>query len=107
MHDDRPVHYPDSRIAVLDPRFAKYPPRGIRGVGGERATDWGLSLKEYTQTANEQTLVFPLIETIEGGEALDAILDVPGVDGIFFGPADYSSSCGHVGEWEGPGVAEI
>src|SRR5437762_299300 len=24
LHDDRPVHYPDSRIAVLDPRFAKY-----------------------------------------------------------------------------------
>jgi 2-keto-3-deoxy-L-rhamnonate aldolase RhmA len=28
------------------------------------------------------------------------------VDAIQFGPADYSSSAGHLGEWEGPGVAE-
>src|SRR5262249_48724615 len=25
-------------------RFAKYPPRGVRGVGGERATNWGMGL---------------------------------------------------------------
>ncbi len=87
-------------------RFAKYPPWGIRGVGGERATQWGLSLNEYTRKANDETLVIPLIETVEGGAALDAILDAPGVDAIFLGPADYSSSCGHVGEWEAPGVAE-
>jgi 2-keto-3-deoxy-L-rhamnonate aldolase RhmA len=87
-------------------RFAKYPPWGIRGVGGERATRWGADLKGYTQVANEQTMVIPLMETVAAGEAIDAILDVPGVDAIFFGPADYSSSAGHLGEWEGPGVAE-
>ena len=31
---------------------------------------------------------------------------MPGVDCIYFGPADYSSSAGHLGQWEGPGVAE-
>jgi 2-keto-3-deoxy-L-rhamnonate aldolase RhmA len=25
---------------------------------------------------------------------------------IFFGPADLSASYGHLGEWEGPGIAE-
>jgi 2-keto-3-deoxy-L-rhamnonate aldolase RhmA len=46
------------------------------------------------------------METVAAGEAIDAILDVPGVDAIYFGPADYSASAGHLGEWEGPGVAE-
>lgn len=87
-------------------RFAKYPPWGIRGVGGERATQWGMNLKGYTQAANRETMVIPLVETVAAGEAIDAILDVRGVDSIFFGPADYSSSAGYLGEWEGPGVAE-
>jgi 2-keto-3-deoxy-L-rhamnonate aldolase RhmA len=86
-------------------RFAKYPPRGIRGVGGERATLWGMKLRECTGRANAETMVIPLMETVEAGEKIDAILDVPGVDAIQFGPADYSSSSGHLGEWEGPGVA--
>ena len=87
-------------------RFAKYPPWGIRGVGGERATGWGMQLRSATRAANEETLVIPLMETVAAGEAIDAILDVPGVDAIYFGPADYSASAGHLGEWEGPGVAE-
>jgi 2-keto-3-deoxy-L-rhamnonate aldolase RhmA len=87
-------------------RFAKYPPWGVRGVGGERATAWGTNLRAATQAGNRQTMVIPLMETVAAGEAIDAILDVRGVDAIFFGPADYSASAGHLGEWEGPGVAE-
>lgn len=87
-------------------RFAKYPPWGIRGVGGERATAWGAHLKEATRTANEDTMVIPMMETVAAGDAIDAILDIRGVDALFFGPADYSASAGHLGDWEGPGVAE-
>lgn len=86
-------------------RFAKYPPWGIRGVGGERATEWGMKLRERTRSANEETLVIPLLETVEAGEDISSILNVKGVDAIQFGPADYSSSAGFLGEWEGPGVA--
>ena len=39
-------------------------------------------------------------------EAIDAILNVPGLEAIFFGPADLSASYGYLGEWEGPGVAD-
>lgn len=85
--------------------FAKYPPRGIRGIGGERATAWGRNLA-YARTGNEHTLVIPLIERVEAGKNIEAIMDVPGVDAFFFGPADYSASAGYPGEWEGPGVAE-
>ena len=86
--------------------FAKYPPRGVRGVGGERATYWGMKLEEYTRTADDETMVIPMMETVAAGEAIEEILDVRGVDGVFFGPADYSASGGYLGQWEGPGVAE-
>lgn len=87
-------------------RFAKYPPRGIRGVGGERATRWGMALREATHAADHETLIIPMLETVEAVAALDEILDVPGVDAVYFGPADFSASSGYLGEWEGPGVAE-
>lgn len=87
-------------------RFAKYPPWGLRGVGGERATRWGLGLKSDTLIANSETLVIPLMETISAGECIEQICDIPGVDAIQFGPADYSASAGSLGEWEGPGVAQ-
>jgi len=85
--------------------FAKYPPRGFRGIGGERATYWGKGLSR-ARTANEHTLVIPLIETADAGKIIDSIMDVPNVDAFFFGPADYSASAGYPGEWEGPGVAD-
>jgi 2-keto-3-deoxy-L-rhamnonate aldolase RhmA len=87
-------------------RFAKYPPQGIRGVGGERATHWGMELAEYTGVANDEIMVIPLIENVAAGQAIDSILAVAGVDAIFFGPADYSASAGFLGQWEGPGVAQ-
>ncbi|MGC8640955.1 MAG: HpcH/HpaI aldolase family protein [Isosphaeraceae bacterium] len=91
---------------VLAVQYAKYPPLGTRGVGGDRATLWGLSLASQTAIANQETMVIPLIETVAAGRELDAILDVPGVDAIYRGPADYSASAGWLGHWEGPGVAE-
>ena len=87
-------------------RFGRYPPRGVRGVGGERAVKWGLEFDEYLHYANEETLLIPLIETQEAAENIDQILDVPGIEAIFFGPADMSSSRGFLGQWESPGVAE-
>ena len=91
---------------ALAVRCAKYPPDGIRGVGGERATQWGLGLQSQTALANRETMVIPLIETVAGGRNLGPILDVPGVDAVFLGPADYSASAGYLGQWEGPGVAD-
>ena len=97
------VHTPDDvELAVS---FAKYPPWGLRGVGAERATRWGLGLKSDTLIANSETLVIPIMETVSAGQNIEQICDVPGVDAIFFGPADYSASSGALGEWEGPGVA--
>jgi 2-keto-3-deoxy-L-rhamnonate aldolase RhmA len=87
-------------------QFGRYPPRGDRGVGGERAVHWGLGFQEYLDHANEETLIIPLIETVEAVENIDAILAVPGLDAIFLGPSDLSTRYGYLGQWEGPGVAD-
>jgi 2-keto-3-deoxy-L-rhamnonate aldolase RhmA len=87
-------------------RYAKYPRQGTRGVGGDRATLWGLGLQSQTAIANNETMVIPLIETLAAGQDLAAILATPGVDAIYLGPADYSAAAGFLGQWEGPGVAE-
>ncbi|MEW5977361.1 MAG: aldolase/citrate lyase family protein [Acidobacteriota bacterium] len=86
-------------------RFAKYPPQGIRGIGAERSTLWGRNL-QGARTANERTLVIPILETVDAARNLESIAQVPGIDAFFFGPADFSASSGYPGEWEGPGVAE-
>jgi 2-dehydro-3-deoxyglucarate aldolase/4-hydroxy-2-oxoheptanedioate aldolase len=87
-------------------QFAHYPPQGLRGIGAERATCWGQCFGEHVNEANEHVLVVPIIETVRAGNAVHELLEVPGVELYFFGPADYSSTAGYRGQWEGPGVAE-
>lgn len=86
-------------------RYGRYPPRGVRGVSGDRAVQWGLGAADYLACADEETLIIPLIETRGAVEEIDAILETPGLEAIFFGPADMSASYGFLGEWEGPGIA--
>ncbi len=87
-------------------QFGRYPGRGVRGIGGERSMRWGLKLEEYLAMANRETMVIPLIETADASDNMEEILAVPGLEAIFMGPADLSSSRGFLGQWEGPGVAE-
>ncbi len=87
-------------------RDARYPPEGRRGIGGERATAWGQSCVEHTAEANDHVLVIPLIENVAAIPHVPAMCEVDGTDVIFFGPNDFSSTAGHRGDWEGPGVAE-
>jgi 2-keto-3-deoxy-L-rhamnonate aldolase RhmA len=84
-----------------------YPPLGHRGIGGERCVKWGLDLESYVRSANEDLLLIPMIETQRAYENLDEILAVEKIEAVFLGPGDMSASRGAVGEWEGPGVAEI
>src|SRR5690349_15632365 len=86
--------------------FSTYPPEGIRGIGADRATAWGQCFVECTQEANENVLVIPIVESVTGGKNIQALLQVGGVEIVFIGPADYSSSAGFRGQWEGPGVAK-
>lgn len=86
--------------------FARYPPEGLRGIGAERATCWGQCLPEHTAEANEHVLVVPIVETVRAGRNIAQLCQVEGVELFYFGPADFSSTAGYPGQWEGPGVAE-
>src|ERR1044071_1169871 len=85
--------------------YSHYPPTGKRGIGAERATGWGQCLVQHTSEANQHVIVVPIIESVLAGRNIDALCGVEGVELFFFGPADYSSTAGYCGQWEGPGVA--
>ncbi len=86
--------------------FARYPQEGLRGIGAERATCWGQCFVEHTAEANEHVLVVPIIESVKAASQITQMCQVDGVELFQFGPADYSSTAGFRGQWEGPGVAE-
>ena len=74
---------------------SKYPPDGNRSNGPIRMalySEPGL----YQQTANEECLVLPMLETREAIANMDAILDVPGIAGAYIGPSDLGFSHGLV-----------
>jgi quercetin dioxygenase-like cupin family protein len=87
-------------------KFAHYPPAGLRGIGAERATAWGQCIPQHVAEAGENVLVVPIIESVRGGQNIGEMVQVDGVDMFIIGPADYSSSAGFAGQWEGPGIAE-
>lgn len=71
--------------------FTKYPPLGERSWGPGLALNMhGRPPADYLAGANAATLVFPMIETVSALAALDDILAVEGIDGVFLGPYDLS-----------------
>jgi 4-hydroxy-2-oxoheptanedioate aldolase len=84
-------------------RSMRYPPDGVRGMGGARASRWGL-YPNYGKEANAQVCLLVQAETREAIDNLDAIAAIDGVDGVFIGPADLSAAFGHVGN---PGHPEV
>ena len=88
------VNTPQQAATIVD--AAKFPPRGSRGYGGicfsgKWGADGGV---EWMEWSNRETLVIPMIEDVSAIPYLDGILGVDGVDGVFFGPADFSISAG-------------
>lgn len=70
-----------------------YPPLGNRSFGPIRARAYG-GTRPYHEIANEQILVLPQIETQQAVDNAAAILDVPGISGIYIGPNDLGLSVG-------------
>ncbi|HEY6834422.1 MAG TPA: aldolase/citrate lyase family protein, partial [Pseudolabrys sp.] len=73
---------------------AKYPPLGERSWGPTRAmTLQGRSVAlDYLREANEGTLTLAMIETPTALSNLDGIAATPGIDALFIGPYDLSTS---------------
>jgi 4-hydroxy-2-oxoheptanedioate aldolase len=72
-------------------RSSRYPPMGERSFGPFRAAQYGA---DYWQHANEEILVFAMIETRQAVSNLADILSVKGINGVYVGPSDLSLSLG-------------
>lgn len=88
-------------------RAMRYPPHGMRGVGGglTRATRWD-SVPNYLTTAQEELCLIVQVESRVGVENVEAIAAVEGVHAVFIGPADLSIGLGHAGNPGHPKVQE-
>jgi len=70
-----------------------YPPMGGRSYGPRvPAIRWGST---YAQRANSQIVTLAMIETAIGLAALDEILSIGDLSGVFVGPSDLGMSLGH------------
>ena len=96
----------DARRAV---EAVKYHPLGERGLAaGVRAASYGygMSMSEYAELSNRETLVCVQIEEAEAVRNVDEIVQVDDVDVFFVGPSDLSQSLGHPGRPDTPVVRE-
>src|SRR5260370_6618410 len=84
--------------ALAAVQAAKYPPLGTRGVGIARAHGYGMQFAEYVKAANDHVAVIIQIEHVEAVRNIDAILAVPGIDGVQIGPYDLSGSMNMLGD---------
>jgi 4-hydroxy-2-oxoheptanedioate aldolase len=73
----------------------RYPPLGTRSAGPFRAAH--AAGADYVGAANDEVLLFAMIETRDAVANLDAILSVEGLDGVYVGPNDLSLSLGKPG----------
>jgi 2-keto-3-deoxy-L-rhamnonate aldolase RhmA len=89
-------------------RWAKFQPRGLRGIhgGGADGRYGTMNLHEYMRQANERTFIAMQIENQEALDDVDKIAAVPDVDLLFLGPADLSQSMGITGQWDHPRMLE-
>ena len=88
-------------------KWTQYAPEGDRGVAfGIGHTDYGdftkLDTREYVRQANEKILSIGQIETVKAVENLEEILGSGGLDVVFIGPYDLSTSMGISGELDHP-----
>ncbi|MCC6681373.1 MAG: aldolase [Phycisphaeraceae bacterium] len=81
-------------------RQTRFHPLGRRSLDGASAdNDYGAnSIEDYMEFVNKEVLIAVQIEDPEAMAHLEAIARVPGIDMLFFGPADYSQGLGKPGQ---------
>lgn len=82
-----------------------YPPHGVRGVGSAlaRASDFS-GIADYLTTARDEICLLVQVENQKGMAALDDILAIDGIDGVFIGPSDLAADMGFIGQAGAPEV---
>ncbi|MEM6303703.1 MAG: HpcH/HpaI aldolase/citrate lyase family protein [Pseudomonadota bacterium] len=86
-------------------RDVTYPPKGDRGVAYAvvRAGGFG-DIPDYGTTADDEICLIVQVENRAGLAALDEILALDGIDGVFIGPADLAADLGYMGDLGHPEV---
>lgn len=88
-------HVASAEAAERAVLYAHYGPNGRGFSGSTRAGGFGTrSMAEVLETAAATTTVIVQIEDPAGVDAIDAIVSVPGIDGVFIGPADLAVALG-------------
>jgi 4-hydroxy-2-oxoheptanedioate aldolase len=89
-------------------RVVKYPPDGERIISSVRAADFGMRipLDEYTQVANQETVIIGVVKSKEGVEEIDAIISVEGLDAVFVDGGELANSLGVPGQKSHPWVTD-
>lgn len=89
-------------------RWSRFAPLGQRGFdGGNPDMPYcSMDMAGYVKQANEETIVLVQIEDPAALEHVDAIAAVPGIDGLFFGPADFTVLSGIPGQFTHPAVTK-
>lgn len=79
---------------------------GSRGSCPSTRANWHLvrDWPAFARWSNENTQVWLLIESLEGVENIEAILDVPGIAAIVPGPFDLAQAMGHNADMSHPDV---
>jgi 4-hydroxy-2-oxoheptanedioate aldolase len=89
----------EARTAVAACRYA---PDGARSFGPIRASL--VHGATYYADANREIACIPMIETVQAVDGLEQILDVPGIDAVYIGPADLSITYGLPPAVDNPGT---
>ena len=77
-----------------------YYPKGKRGVGLSRATNFGYNFEKYVKIESKKIQLILQMESIEAVNNLGKILDLKNISGTLLGPYDLSSSLGVIGKLE-------
>jgi 4-hydroxy-2-oxoheptanedioate aldolase len=85
---------------------AEMPGKGQHGWNMRRYVSFGKESMSEFVTALDDVVVAVMIEKEAAVKDLEALLSVPGVDMVQFGPSDYSLSIGHPGDYGNPKVKE-
>jgi 2-keto-3-deoxy-L-rhamnonate aldolase RhmA len=87
--------------------YARYPPLGRRGAGGEGRYGFERRLPaDAVEEVNAATVVVVQVETVEAVERIDEFAAVDGLDVICVGPQDLSISLGVTGQFDHPTFVE-
>lgn len=97
----------DARQSVRSGRAETPEDGGIIGVGMRRDIGYifGPGSPEYVQQLREGVVAL-MVEKRGAIDNLEAILAIPGVDMVQFGPADFSMSVGKPGQFNDPEIVE-